>query len=265
MESPIPTRLATLGHPQRLALFRLLMRRHPDRVPATRLAEALGVKPNTLSTYVNALMQAGLVTQERHGTSLHYGIALDTVRETFDYLLLDCCRGRPDLCAPPAPRTSARPRVLFLCTGNATRSILAESLLRHTAGYWFEALSAGTHPRAAVTPAVLDLLLRHGHDTTGLYPKHRATLPGPFDFVFTLCDRAANEDCAPLPGQPIATHWSLPDPSRAPDPERALHQTFATLAHRIAAFTALPTATLDPVALQRAVDDIARLPTPEPA
>ena len=74
MELPIPNRLSTLGHPQRLALFRLLMRRYPDRVPATELAQALALKPNTLSTYVNALMQAGLVSQERMGTSLRYAI-----------------------------------------------------------------------------------------------------------------------------------------------------------------------------------------------
>ena len=95
MEQMIPNRLSTLGHPQRLALFRLLMRRYPDRVPATELAQALELKPNTLSTYVNTLMQAGLVTQERMGTSLRYAIHMNAARETFDYLLRDCCRGRP--------------------------------------------------------------------------------------------------------------------------------------------------------------------------
>ena len=74
MEDLISTRLTTLGHPQRLALFRLLMRRYPDRVPATELAQALKLKPNTLSSYVNALMRADLVTQERVGTSLRYAI-----------------------------------------------------------------------------------------------------------------------------------------------------------------------------------------------
>ena len=103
MEKLIPARLSTLGHPQRLAVFRLLMRRYPDRVPAGELAEALGTKASTLSAYLSALMQAGLVEQERAGTSLRYTIALDAVRATFDYLLLDCCRGRPDLSARPSP------------------------------------------------------------------------------------------------------------------------------------------------------------------
>ena len=100
METLIPNRLSTLGHPRRLALFRLLMRRYPDRVPATELAQALRLKPNTLSTYVNALMHAGLISQERFGTSLRYAIDMDAARATFDYLLLDCCRGRPEICAP---------------------------------------------------------------------------------------------------------------------------------------------------------------------
>ena len=95
MESILPNRLSTLGHPHRLALFRLLMRRYPDRVPATELAQALDLKPNTLSTYVNALMQAGLITQERVGTSLRYAVHMDATRDTFDYLLRDCCRVRP--------------------------------------------------------------------------------------------------------------------------------------------------------------------------
>src|SRR6056297_4002793 len=94
METEIPARLSTLGHPQRLAIFRLLMRRYPDRVPAGELAGALGLKPSTLSAYLSALTQAGLVHQERAATSLRYSIAMTEVRRTLDYLMLDCCRGR---------------------------------------------------------------------------------------------------------------------------------------------------------------------------
>jgi DNA-binding transcriptional ArsR family regulator len=103
MEEAIPTRLAALGHPQRLAILRLLMRRFPDRLPAGDIAQALDLKPSTLSNYLSHLMQVGLVTQERIGTSLRYCPDMETLRGTFGFLWRDCCRGRPDLCPPFAP------------------------------------------------------------------------------------------------------------------------------------------------------------------
>ncbi len=104
------------------------MRRYPDRVSATELAQAQKLKPNTLSIYVSALMQAGPVTQERVGTSLRYSIHMKAARETFDYLLRDCCRGRPEICSPltsfsfdgDSPVTDRKYNVLFICTGMVT-------------------------------------------------------------------------------------------------------------------------------------------------
>jgi DNA-binding transcriptional ArsR family regulator len=111
MESVIPDRLAALGHPQRLAILRLLMRRFPDRLPAGDISRALGLKGSTLSNYLSHLMQVGLVTQERSGTSLLYAPDMDAMRGTVGYLFNDCCRGRPDLCPPamtsPAPGATA--------------------------------------------------------------------------------------------------------------------------------------------------------------
>lgn len=274
MEFMIPNRLATLGHPNRLALFRLLMRRYPDRVPATELAQALELKPNTLSTYVGALMQAGLVTQERAGTSLRYAIDMDAVRETFDYLLLDCCRGRPDICSPLFSsdhngNTSMADRkynVLFICTGNSARSIFAESILRKEAGDRFVAHSAGTKPRSELNPFALEVLQQKGHDTSVLEAKNVAVFQRDdapeFDFVFTVCDQAANEDCPAWTGQPVSGHWGLPDPVKVEgtDAEKnlAFHQTYGALSNRIKAFTALPIASLDRISLQKAVDDISK-------
>ena len=272
MESLIPKRLSTLGHPQRLALFRLLMRRYPDRVPATELAQALGLKPNTLSTYVNALMQAGLISQERVRTSLRYAIDMDAARETVDYLLHDCCRGRPEICAPNAypastgdsPMTDCKYNVLFICTGNSARSIFAESLLRDLAGDRFVVYSAGTKPRSELNPFALKVLEQKGHDVSVLRSKNISEFQGPdapdFDFVFTVCNQAANEECPSWPGQPISAHWGLPDPVKVEgsDAERSLafHQTYGALRNRMTGLTALPIASLDRMSLQKAVDDI---------
>lgn len=271
----IPNRLSTLGHPQRLAVFRLLMRRYPDRVPATELAQALGLKPNTLSTYVNALMQAGLISQERLGTSLRYAIDLEAARETVVYLLQDCCRGRPDICAPdasaigaPDSRKSPSPyHVLFICTGNSARSIFAESILRDIAGARFVAHSAGIKPRASLNPFARDLLEQKGHDLSALCPKDIADVQAPdapvFDFVFTVCNQAANEDCPAWPDQAISAHWGVSDPARVDGSKAqkslAFHQTYNALRHRINAFAALPLSSLDRMSLQRAVDAIGQL------
>lgn len=272
MESIFSSRLATLGHPQRLALFRLLMRRYPDRVPATELAQALGLKPNTLSTYVNALRQAGLITQDRVGTSLLYAIDMAAARETIDFLLLDCCRGRPETCTPNIFPILARDRpipdrkynVLFICTANSARSIFAESILRDLAGDRFNAYSAGTKPRSEITPFALEVLRNNKHDLSVLHSKNVAafqTDDAPdFDFVFTVCNQAANEDCPSWQGQPISAHWGLPDPVKAEGSDAeislAFQHTYGALRNRMIAFTALPFAELDRLSLQRAVDDI---------
>ncbi|WP_299872691.1 helix-turn-helix domain-containing protein [uncultured Sulfitobacter sp.] len=272
MEVLIPTRLSILGHPQRLALFRLLMRRYPDRVPASELAEALGLKRNTLSTYVHALLQVGLVTQERAGTSLRYAIDMDAARETIDYLLNDCCRGRPEICAPaadPTPEgdkrmTDKRYNVLFICTGNSARSIFAEAILSDIAGERFVAHSAGTKPQSQLNPFAIEVLEHKGHDVSALRAKNiaefqRAGAPE-FDFVFTVCNRAANEECPSWQGQPISAHWGLPDPAAVAgsDAEKSLafHQTYGALRNRMSAFAALPLAALDRMSLQQAVDQI---------
>ncbi|MEO1285271.1 MAG: helix-turn-helix domain-containing protein [Pseudomonadota bacterium] len=273
MEIMIPTRLSTLGHPQRLALFRLLMRRYPDRVPATELAQALALKPNTLSTYIGALMQAGLVTQERAGTSLRYAIDIAAARETFNYLLHDCCRGRPDICSPltpftfdgDRPMTDHKYNVLFICTGNSARSIFAESILRDMAGDRFNAYSAGTTPRSELNPFALDVLEQKGHDISVLTSKNISvfqTDDAPqFDFVFTVCNQAANEDCPAWTGQPVSAHWGMPDPVKAEgsnaEKSLAFHQAYGALSNRIKAFSALPISSLDRIGLQKAIDDIA--------
>ncbi|SFQ65594.1 arsenate reductase [Roseivivax halotolerans] len=275
MESDVVLKLTTLGHTQRLAIFRLLIRRVPDAVPAGEIAEALGIKPSTLSSYLSALTQAGLVTQRRKGTSLLYSANLDGAQTMIDTLFLDCCRGRPDLCLSltSSSRDGAKPmsdrkfNVLFICTGNSARSIFAESILRKEAGDRFEVFSAGTRPYSELNPFALSVLKDKGHDVSVLRAKNVSEFQGPsapdLDFVFTVCDQAANEDCPAWTGQPISAHWGMPDPVKAEGTEAqrslAFQQAYGALRNRITAFTALPLDTLDRISLQKAVDRIAGL------
>lgn len=266
---------ATLGHPGRMAVFRLLMRFAPQGVRPTEMAQALGLKQNTLSHHLADLMACGLVQVTRLGRSLYYAVDLNTTEGLIGYLALDLGRARPDLLAPllSAPKDTAdmdrnlhntRFNVLFICSGNSARSIFAEALLRDLGKGKFQALSAGTHPNSALNPFALEILQRNGHDTAGLRSKHLSEFQTPdssvMDFVFTVCDTAAAEECPPWPGQPITGHWGLPDPVKASgtNAEKALvfAQTYAALRRRIMAFTALPFDSLSRMSLQTRVDAI---------
>jgi protein-tyrosine-phosphatase/DNA-binding transcriptional ArsR family regulator len=274
-QKPAALAFATLGHPGRLAVFRLLMRFAPQGVRPTDIAAALGLKPNTLSHHLADLAEAGLVAARRQGRSLFYSVDLDTAEALIGYLALDVGRARPDLLASliatrkdTATMTPALPDtdfdVLFICTGNSARSIFAEALLRDLGQGKFQAFSAGTRPGTDLNPFALDVLRRNGHDVTVLRSKHVSEFQKPgsivMDFVFTVCDTAAAEECPPWPGQPITGHWGLPDPVKATgtEAEKALvfAQTYAALRRRIAAFVALPFESLSRISLQSRVDAI---------
>lgn len=272
MESEALSRLSALSHPQRLAIFRLLMRRYPDALRAGEIVEILGVKPSTASVYLATLSDAGLISQQRRGTSLLYRASLDGARGLVGFLMNDCCRGRPDLCPPwsspdqnaDLPVSAQKYSVLFICTGNSARSVFAEALLRDLAGDRFVAFSAGIMPRSELNPLAIEMLRSKGHDVSALRSKNITEFQGPDapkpDFVFTVCDQAANEVCPPWPGQPLSAHWGLPDPVRATgtlaERRLAFQQTYGALRNRIKAFTALPFETLDRISLQAAVDNI---------
>ncbi len=159
--------------------------------------------------------------------------------------------------------------VLFICTANSARSIFAEAILRHEGGARFAAHSAGTVPRSELNPLALEILRSKGHDLAPLRAKHVSEFQGEgaprLDFVFTVCDRAANEECPPWPGQPMTAHWGMPDPVKAGGTEAekrlAFRQAYGALRNRILAFTSLPIGSLDRAVLQREVDTMA---SPEP-
>jgi protein-tyrosine-phosphatase len=156
--------------------------------------------------------------------------------------------------------------VLFLCTGNSARSILAEAILNREGKGKFVGYSAGSHPKGAVHPFAIDLLKKLNHPTDQLRSKswdEFATPGAPeMDFVFTVCDSAASEVCPVWPGQPMTAHWGVPDPAAAEGSEAERRLAFADayrqLNNRISIFTSLPIASLDRLSLQKRLDDIGR-------
>jgi len=156
--------------------------------------------------------------------------------------------------------------VLFLCTGNSARSILAEAVLNNQGQGRFKAFSAGSYPKGTVHPLALALLKREGLPTEGLRSKSwdEFARPGapPLDFVFTVCDNAAGELCPVWPGQPMTGHWGQPDPAavEGTDLEKtnAFREAFRTLERRIGLFMALPISTLDRLALGNKVREVGK-------
>jgi arsenate reductase len=156
--------------------------------------------------------------------------------------------------------------VLFLCTHNSARSIIAESVMNRLGRGRFKAFSAGSQPRGQVHPFALDLLTNLGHDVSGLRSKSWEEFSGPgaspLDFVFTVCDNAANEVCPVWPGQPMTAHWGVPDPSLAEGSETARRLAFADttrmLSQRIGIFMSLPFRSLDKMSLQNRLREIGR-------
>jgi arsenate reductase len=164
--------------------------------------------------------------------------------------------------------------VLFLCTGNSARSIIAECLLNRLGQGKFQAFSAGSEPKGRVHPLTLRLLRNSNFDVTGLRSKSWDEIAVPYapklDFVFTVCDNAANEICPIWPGQPMTAHWGVPDPAAVLGDETQKYLAFADtmrmLNQRIDIFISLPIASLSNISLQRQLDDIGRVGhTAEPA
>jgi arsenate reductase len=156
--------------------------------------------------------------------------------------------------------------VLFLCTGNSARSIMAEAILNQRGHGRFTAYSAGSHPSGQPRPEALRQIESAGMPTTGLRSKSWDEFAAPgapkMDFVFTVCDNAANEQCPYWPGQPMTAHWGIPDPAAvkgAPEEiARAFRDAFVVLDRRIGLFLSLPLSTLDQLAIKREVENIGR-------
>jgi len=266
--------LAALSQPTRLDVFRLLVKAGVDGLPSGDIGERLGVRQNTMSANLTVLLNAGLVRNERQGRSIRYFADFETMRGLLGFLMEDCCGGRPDLCQPvieeiacPSegdPMSDPVYNVLFLCTGNSARSILAEAIMNRVGQGRFKAYSAGSQPKGAVHPQSIALLERLNFDTSFARSKNWEEFAAPdaprLDFVFTVCDNAANEACPVWPGQPMSAHWGVPDPAavEGTEPEIALafSEAYRMLNSRISIFTSLPLASIDRLSLQDRLDEI---------
>jgi arsenate reductase (thioredoxin) len=156
--------------------------------------------------------------------------------------------------------------VLFLCTANSARSILAEAILNQIGEGRFHAFSAGSHPRGSVNPVALDVLRSLGHPVEDLRSKSWDEFAQPdapkLDFVFTVCDNAAGEVCPIWPGQPMTAHWGIPDPAAVEGSDAEIHAAFfdayRQLRNRISLFTALPIASIDRLSLRHRLEEIGK-------
>lgn len=275
------TALGALAQDTRLDIFRLLVGVGPGGLPAGIIAERLGLPGATLSFHIKSLVQAGLVARRRERQSVIYRAEFQRMGELLDYLTVHCCDGRPELCRPlfvtpdeggdiPMSDTEQCYNVLFLCTRNSARSLMAEAILNNLVqGPFrnlgrFRAYSAGSYPAAEPHPLALEILRRQNIPVDGLRSKPWDEFSGPgapvMDFVFTVCDSAAAELCPVWPGQPLTAHWGVPDPAAVEGSEleriQAFRQAFRVLDNRIRIFTNLPIRSLDKLRLQRELDRI---------
>jgi protein-tyrosine-phosphatase/DNA-binding transcriptional ArsR family regulator len=270
--------LSALAHDSRLSIYRTLVKCGPSGLSAGELAKVVRVGATALSFHLKELVRAGLIRSWKEGRFVRYSVEIDGMRQLLGFLTEDCCDGRPELCASVLPgalgacsgavreeaMTNDEPyNVLFLCTHNSARSVIAECLMNSLGQGAFIAHSAGSTPRGEVNPFALKILKNHGHGIAGLRSKSWDEFTGEgapeIDFVFTLCDDAAAETCPVWPGNPITEHWGMPDPSKAEGSDSnklaAFANTYSLLHYHVEKFVNLAKKDLDEKSMRRKVKD----------
>jgi ArsR family transcriptional regulator, arsenate/arsenite/antimonite-responsive transcriptional repressor / arsenate reductase (thioredoxin) len=265
---------AALAQETRLNLMRLLASRGASGMAAGEAAAALGQAPSTLSFHFAQLEEAGLIQSTRQGRSIIYAVRFAGLRALLGFLTETCCAGRPDLCGdlarllpddpPEDRRMTAAYNVLFLCTRNSARSLIAQALLEQLGKGRFNAYSAGSEPAGAPMPEVIERLRTLGHEVGHLRCKSWEEFTRPdaprMDFVITLCDILQGQDCPDLGARPITSAWPLPDPAKfmGTDAERAtmINALYAMTRRRLEIFINLPIASLDEMALRKRLDEL---------
>ena len=267
-----------LGHAHRLQIFRLLVREGDAGLAAGAIAASLDVPPSSLSFHLDRLERAGLISARRRGRQIIYTLNQQGTRNLLAYLTEDCCHGKPALCGDllghgeSDTAITAPCNVLFLCTGNSARSIIAECILNREGAGEFRAYSAGSLAKGAVHPAALKLLRAKGHDVSTLRSKgweEFADGSGPeMELIITVCDNAASETCPVWPGHPMTVHWGVPDPAVVHGSEHAIEaafeRTYRAMQTRISELIALPVRSLDQQSLRQRLRDIGTGRTREP-
>ena len=265
---------AALSQETRLAVLRLLIAAGPNGLPAGEIAERLGLPGSTTSFHLSALERAGLTQSTRQSRQIVHAVRIIALRELIGFLTETCCGGRPELCGDIARllpdagggHTDMVPafNVLFLCTRNSARSVMAEAILDTVGGGRFNAYSAGSDPALEPMPEVIERLRSLGHDVGKLHAKSWHDFMRPeaprFDFVIALCDMLHGQQCPDFGDKAVTGAWPLPDPAKfeGSDAERALllNELYASLRRRIEIFVNLPFATLDRMALKARLDEI---------
>jgi len=265
---------AALGQPTRLGMLRLLIATGPSGLSVTDIGRRLGLAQSTTSFHLGVLEGAGLAQATRRGRSVIYAARFLALRELLTFLTDACCEGRPELCADlsavlsqlavETPTMSPAFNVLFLCTRNSARSIMAEAITNAVAGDRFHAYSAGSDPGGTPMPEVLDRLTNLGHDVSGLHSKSWELFLGPdaprMDFVIALCDALAGQSCPDFGGTAVTAAWPLPDPAKftgsAAEKAALLNELYTSLRRRIEIFAALPFASLDRMAVRKRLDEL---------
>jgi arsenate reductase len=268
---------AALGQDTRLELLRVLLGAGPTGLAAGDIATRLSVPPSTLSFHLRALDQAGLVAATRQGRHLIYAVQLAHLRALFAFVAESCCGGDAARCGDlarlmhdtdeePHPMSTPAFNVLFLCTRNSARSIMAEAILGKLGQGRFHAYSAGSDPaEEGPMPEVVSQLSALGHDVSGLTSKSWTMFMEPgaprMDFVITLCDVLAGQTCPDFGDTTVTAGWPLPDPAKftgnAAERATLLNELYAGLRRRIEVFVALPFASLDRLALKARLDELA--------
>jgi arsenate reductase len=267
---------AALAQPTRLKAFRKLIAAYPEGLPAGEIADVCEVPHNTMSTHLTVLTRAGLITVERDGRVMNYRADVPGFRGLIRFLATDCCNGRPEMCGDLArlipeevedmkdDTMSPAFNVLFLCTQNSARSIIAESLLQKIGNGRFNAYSAGSKPASEPMPEVIDRLKVLGHDVSHLRSKSWNEFTGPnapkMDFIIALCDTLDGQVCPDFGEKAVTAAWPLPDPAKftGSPTERAtlLNELYAMIRRRLEIFTSLPFASLDKLAVKARLDEI---------